>query len=92
MILIEGPNKPWYAQVAADGLITLNPEVPNARKILKREYPNLVAPLDAQDEADDTLDRVLKLLKKKGALAGEDADVFERVERLIRKRLARKGV
>jgi hypothetical protein len=87
MILARpGSGDSWYAQIRADGTIVLNPKVANARELLASDMPNLAAALAAQEEADDTFDRVSKLLKKKGALAGEDADVFEKVDKILKKR------
>jgi hypothetical protein len=90
MILLDGPNQPWYAEVKGNGRIVLNPAVPTARELLAKHYPNLVATLDNQTDADETIDEVVRLMKKKGALAGEEADVFTKLERTQKDRKDKK--
>lgn len=91
MILLDGPNQPWYAEVKGNGRIVLNDAVPNARDLLAKHYPNLVATLDNQTAADETIDEVVTFMKKKGALAGEEADVFTKLEKTQKDRQDKKG-
>jgi hypothetical protein len=87
MILARpGSGESWYAMIRADGIIALNPKVANARELLADDLPNLASALDAQEEAEGVLDAVSKLFKKKGALVGEEADVFEKVDKILKKR------
>jgi hypothetical protein len=90
MILIDGPRQPPYAEIKANGRIWLNPDVPNARELLAKHYPNLVPTLDNQGEADAVIDEAVKLLKKRGALDGEEADVFRKLERAQKDRKDKK--
>lgn len=90
MILMEGVNTKPYAIVLANGRIELDKTNPRARDLLAEKYPNLAVTYDNQEEADATLDKVVDLFKKKGALVGEEADVFTELERLQAKRRDRK--
>lgn len=85
MILMDGANTPWYAQVRANGRIDLNPAVPNARDLLAKHYPNLVATYDAQEEAEAAISDAVDFLKGK-ALVGEEAALFTKLNRLDKKR------
>lgn len=91
MILIEGPNKKPFATVLANGRIELDKTNPRARELLAERYPNLVAALDNQEEADAIIDEVTAHFKSKGALAGRDAEVFTKLDKVQRNRSARKG-
>lgn len=86
MILMDGPNTPWYAQIRGNGRIDLNPAVPNARDLLFKHYPNLVATYDAQEEAEATIDEAVKLFKAKGSLTGDEADLFTKLDKFDKKR------
>lgn len=90
MILMSGVNSPPYAFVKANGRIELNPAVPNARELLATNYPNLVATLDNQTDADVLVDEVVDFFKKKGALVGEEADIFTKLETVQRDRKDKK--
>ena len=86
MILMDGANTPWYAQIRANGRIDLNPAVPNARDLLFKHYPNIVATYDAQEEAEEAIDAAVKVFKKKGALVDDEAALFTKLDRLDKKR------
>lgn len=92
MNLVDGPNGQMYAVIKANGRIELNPNVPNARELcVKYGYANLLAALDNQDEADATIDETIRVLKKRGALDGEEAEVFQKLERTKKDRKDKKG-
>jgi hypothetical protein len=91
VILIEGPNKKPYATVLANGRIELDSANPRARELLGANYPNLVATLDNQEEADTIIDDVTAYFKAKGALVGADAELFTRLDRVQRARAARRA-
>jgi hypothetical protein len=91
MNLVDGKNGPIYAVIKASGRIELNPDVPNARELcVKYGYANLLAALDNQDEADVTIDETLRVLKKRGALGDEEAEVFQKLERTKKDRKDKK--
>jgi len=90
VILIEGPNKKPYATVLANGRIELDKSNAKARDLLASNYPNLVATLDNQEEADAIVDEVTAYFKTKGALVGVEAELFTKLDKVQRDRTDRK--
>lgn len=84
MILLSGANTKWYAQVSGDGRVSLNPEVTNARQLLAEHYPNLVAVLDRQAEYESAIHEAAEVMRARGALSGDEAEVLLKLDRIER--------